>query len=148
MHDLHTPDAHLSFIAKNTLAPLRFEGSSFVLTSRERDKNMYGFKVRTLSNRVEYKRSFHHPNRESWISAHAHDTRGTGAYEGQLRLYDLKRQINIRMVDNDEAEKLCRWLWRLDDELEQLRQSRSVYKTVFLCFGFATFILLCLLAAT
>ena len=107
---------------------------------------MYGFKVRTLNNKIEYKRDFRHPNGWDFMRAHAHDTRGTGAYEGQLRVYDNKRQINIRMVDNDEAEKLCRWLWRLDEELDTLRQSRTVYKTGFLCFAFATFILLALLA--
>jgi hypothetical protein len=108
---------------------------------------MYGFKVRTLKNNIEYKRAFKHPEHDTWLRAHAHDTRGTGAYEGQLRLFDHKRQINIRMVDNDEAEKLCRWLWRLDEELDTLRQSRTVYKTGFICFAFATFILLSLLAA-
>lgn len=108
---------------------------------------MYGFKTRTVSGKVEYVQNFEHPHHSMWHTAYAHDTRGTGAYEGQLRVYDLKRQINIRMVDNDEAEKLCKWLWRLDDELAHLKQARTVYKTGFICFAFATFILLCVLAA-
>ena len=83
---------------------------------------MYGFKkLDKQTGKIKHLQTFPSDTDRPPHGAYGNDTRGRGHYAGELRVHDHKRHLNVRLVDNDEAEDLIKKLWAIDDEFERLK---------------------------